>query len=164
MKKFGRRPRITAKRYAATVQQAAVPGRRYLQPAEDRALIIVVGDAEARLQSDVRSELTKQLGAESVNRSAFHAVRPRAELPLETRRYFAGSLVGESENTDALRIEPTLLDEKSNPLDQAERLAGAGAGEHEHWPRKSLDGLALGVRWDVRRVRRDRRSYGDDRV
>jgi hypothetical protein len=112
-------------------------------------LIIVVGDAEARLQSDVDSELAQQLGAESVNRSALHALGARVELPLETRCDLAGGLVGERENADALRIEPALLDEESNPLDQAECLTGAGAGENEYGLGRCLDGLTLGCGGDL---------------
>ena len=127
-------------------------------------MVIIIGDAEARLQADVGSKLAQQLGAECVNRSALHAVGARAQLPLETRRYLTSGLVGERENADAFRIESALLDEKSNPLDQAECLAGAGAGENQDRLGESLDRLALGIGGDLRWIRGDRRSYGDDRL
>ena len=37
---------------------------------EHDALVLLVGDAEARLEPDVRAELAQQLGAERVDRSA----------------------------------------------------------------------------------------------
>lgn len=127
-----------------------MPGWWHLEPAEDRALIIVVGDTEAGLQADVGTELAQQLGAKSVNRSALYALGAGAELPVEARRNLAGGFVGEREDADALRIEAPLLDEKSNPLDQTECFARAGTGENQDWPGESLDGLALGVGRDLR--------------
>ena len=93
-------------------------------------MVLVVGDAEAGLQSDVDAELAQQLGAEGVNRSPFDPLGPRLQLPLETRGDLSRGLVGERENADALRIESALLDEESDPLDQAERLARARTGEN----------------------------------
>jgi len=110
------------------------------------------------------AELSQQLGAEGVDRSALHALNPGPQLPLEPRRDFACCLVGEGEHADAFGVERALLDEESNPFDQAECLACAGAGENQNRLGERLDRLALRVGWDLGRVRSDRRGYGDDRV
>ncbi len=127
-------------------------------------MVLVVGDAEAGLQSDVGAKLAQQLGAEGVNRSPFDALGPRLQPPLETRGDLSSRLVREREDADALRIESSLLDEESDPLDQAERLARAGTGENKDRLGEGLDGLALGVGRNVGRIGRDGRSYGGDRV
>jgi hypothetical protein len=123
-----------------------------LQPTKHGALIFVIGDPEARLESDVAAELTKQLGAKGVNRSAPDALSARSQLALESRRNLSSCLVGEREYADALRIEGALLDQESNPFDQAECLACSGAGENEDRLGESLDCLALGVGRDVRSI------------
>ncbi len=89
------------------------------------------------------SELPQQLSAKCVNRPAFDALRAGCELSLETRGDLAGSLVGECENADALRIESALLDQEPDSLDQAKGLAGTGTGKNENWLRASLNGFTL---------------------
>ena len=137
-------------------EKIAMPCRRNLEATEDGTLIVIVGDAEARLQSEVGAELAQQLSAESVNRSALYALGARSQLALESRSYLAGGLVGEGKHADAFGIEPALLDEESNPLDEAECLARPRTGENENGLRRSLDRLALGWGWDVRRSRREK--------
>jgi hypothetical protein len=112
----------------------------------------------------VGTELTQQLGAKGVDRSALDSLGSRPQLSLQPRRDFARCLVGEGEYADAFRIERALLDQESNPLDQAECLSRPGAGENQDRLGECLDGLALRVAGDLGRVRRDRRGYGDDRV
>jgi hypothetical protein len=145
-------------------EEVAVPRRGHLQSTQDRPLIVVVGDSEARLESDVAAELPQQFGAKGVNRSALDVPSARSQLSIETGRDLSRCLVGEGEHADALRIERALLDQESNPLDQAESLARAGTGKNEDRLGESLDSLALGVGWDVRGVRGDRRGYGNDRL
>lgn len=106
-------------------------------------MIVVVGDVEARLQSDLGSEFAEHLGAKSVNRSALHTLGARAQLSLQPHCDLARSPVRERKDADSFRIETALLDEKPDALDQAESLAGAGTGENQYWMRRRLDGLTL---------------------
>jgi hypothetical protein len=141
-----------------------MPGRWYLQATEHRALVVVVCDPKARLQPDVNAELAQQLGTEGVDRSTLYAIGARPQLPLEAGSNFARGLVGEREHADPFRVESALLDKEANPLDQAECLARAGAGEDQDRLGESLDGLALGVGREVWGIGRDRRYNRDDRV
>ena len=54
-----------------------------------------------------------------------------------------------------------MLDEISNALDEAERLACAGACEDEEWPGRCLDGVALGTRGLERGSRGGERGAGN---
>ena len=66
-----------------------------------------------------------------MDRPALHALHPLAELTLQALGDLARRFVGEGENADPGGIDGELLDQISDALDQAERLAGAGAGENE---------------------------------
>lgn len=103
------------------------------QTAEDRQLILLVGNPESRLEPDVRPELAQQLRAEGMNRSPLHEVHARAEL-LETRCNLVGRFVGERENADSVGVDSEILDEKSNALDQAEGLPRTRSRENEYRP------------------------------
>lgn len=100
------------------------------KPVEDRDLILLVGNAESRLQADVRTKLPQQLRAERVDRPALDQFYAGAEL-LETGGDLVRRLVGEREDADALWFDSKVLDEESNALDEAERLAGARSGKDE---------------------------------
>ena len=50
-------------------EEAAVPAWWDRQPAQDDALLPIVDDAEAALETDARTELAQQLGAEGVDGS-----------------------------------------------------------------------------------------------
>jgi hypothetical protein len=86
-----------------------------------------------------------------MNRSTLHKVHARTEL-LETRRDLVCRLVGEREDADSVGVESTILDEKSNALDEAEGLSRARPGEYKDGTRWSLDRLALRGSRDARRV------------
>jgi hypothetical protein len=103
------------------------------EPAEDRELILLVGDAKAGLEQDVRAELAEQLRAERMNRSALHSLYARAEV-LETRGDLVRRLVGEREDTDSIWVYSKPFDEESNALDEAKRFPCTGAGENEDRP------------------------------
>src|SRR3712207_436585 len=141
------------------LEQYAVELLRRADAPEHAPLVVLVGDAEAALQPDAVPELAQQLGAEGVDRPRLHLRRPLAERALEAFGDLAGRLVGEGEGADAIRSEPEAFDEKADPLDEAERLAGAGAGEDEERPRAGFDRLALVRRrgWMGRQSPRDRR-------
>jgi len=60
-------------------------------------------------------------------------------------RDLAGGFVRKGERADPGGIVAQLLDQKANALDEAIRLTGAGAGEHEQRSRRRLDCVALGA-------------------
>jgi len=141
-----------------------VPSSISLQPAEDRELILLVGDAKPGLESDVRAKLAEQLCAEGMNGSAFDSLCTRAEV-LQARSDLVRGLVGEREDADSIRVDSMILDEEPDALDEAERLSCAGSGQDEDRPQGSLDRIALRGGWNARRNDgRDRRAYGGDRV
>ncbi len=107
-----------------------MPSPVTLQPAEYRELILAVGNPESGLQADVRTELPQQLRAERMDRPALDQLYTGAEL-LEPGGDLVRCLVGEREDADSLRIDPKVLDEVPNSLDEAERLAGTWSGEDE---------------------------------
>ena len=144
-------------------QDSAVPSPVAFQPVEDRDLIFLVGNAESGLQADVRAELPQQLRAERVDGSALDQLYAGAEL-LEAGRDFVRCLVGEGEYADSLRINPKVLDEVPNALDEAEGLACTWPGKDEDRARRGLDRVALRGSRNARRIRCDRRTDGRDRV
>jgi hypothetical protein len=58
-------------------------------------------------------------------------------------RNLAGGFVRKGERADAGGIVLQILDQETNPLDEAVRFAGAGTGEHEQWSGRRLDRVAL---------------------
>ena len=79
-------------------------------------------------------ELSQQLSAKSVNGSALDQLGTRAKMLLEATRDLARGFVRERERADSFRIEVSLLDKESDPLDETERLASAGAGQYQNRP------------------------------
>jgi hypothetical protein len=114
-----------------------------LEPAQNRFLIRIVGDAETDRQADLLAELSQQLGAESVDGAALDALHAGAKLALETLGDFSSGFIGERKDADARRIDLQLLDQEPDALDEAERLARTWTGEHEQRLRAGLDGGAL---------------------
>jgi hypothetical protein len=66
-----------------------------------------------------------------------------AQGALEALRDLAGRFVGEGERADALGGEAQVLQEETDPFDQAERLPGARSGEHQQRRSRRLDRCAL---------------------
>jgi hypothetical protein len=91
-------------------------------------LVLLVGNPESGLERYVRAELAQELRTEGMNRSTLHELHARAEL-LETRGDLVRRFVGEREDADSVGVESTILDEKSNALDEAECLSRARSGE-----------------------------------
>jgi hypothetical protein len=81
----------------------------------------------------VRAKLAEQLRAEGMDGSPLHTLYALAEV-LQTRGDLVGRLVGEREDADSIWLDLQILDEESNALNEAKRLAGAGAGEDEDRP------------------------------
>src|SRR5207249_9088765 len=54
-----------------------------------------------------------------------------------------GRTIGERDGADALRCEPSGVDEMVDPGDEAERLPGAGSRHHEDGTERRFDGEAL---------------------
>src|SRR5215208_6025178 len=113
------------------IQGVSVPAARPFDASQRVELVFLVGDPEPRLQQNMRAELTKQLGAEGVDGAALDLRGGIAEPDLEAVRDLSGGLVGECEGADARRVESELLDEKVDPLGEAEGFARAGSGEDE---------------------------------
>ena len=109
-----------------------VPSPISFQSTEDRQLIFVVGNAEARLEPDVGAELAQQLCAKRMDGSPLDPLHACVELALQPRSDFISCLVGEGEDADSLGVDIESLDEKANPLDQAESFPCTRPGEHEH--------------------------------
>jgi len=119
--------------------------RRDSKPAEKRFLVGLVGDAESRLKVDTLPELAQQFRAKGVDRSPLQPIDPISKLLLKTLSNFASRLVSEGEHTNSRRIGAQHLDEISNSLDEAVRLACAGTGEDQQRLRARLDGRTLRI-------------------
>jgi len=101
-----------------------------------------------------------------MDRPALHTVYAIAELVVQALRDLAGGFVSEGEDADPGRLDPQALDEVSDPLDEAEGLARAGAGENEQRLGRGFDGGTLARRGSVCNrsgVGRDRRRISDER-
>src|SRR5439155_24109707 len=122
-----------------SLECVALPARGHAKPPERYALIIFVGNAEARFQIQVTAELPQQFGAERVNRPAPHAVGSGAEVSLEAARDLFRGLVRKREGANARRVGAVPLDEKPNSLRETERLPCSRSGEHQQRLRVGLD-------------------------
>src|SRR5262249_45293857 len=126
------------------IQDAPMPPKRTaFEPTQDTELILFVRDPEASLEQYAGAQLAEQLRAERVDRASLDARSGVAELGLEPVRDLAGGFVRERECADARWIKAMSLDEESDPLGEAERLARARAGEHQQRTRVRLDRKAL---------------------
>lgn len=129
-------------------------------------LIVFVSDSEAELQTDLLTELTQQLGAKSVDRSALDALDASAQLALEAFGNLARRFVGKGEYTNPAGIEAKRVDKEADALDQAESFAGARSGQNEKGLGGRFDGSALGCGWNTRNgcgIGDGRRRVSDDR-
>src|SRR5215470_4659643 len=78
-----------------SVERVAMPATRAFDAPQSAHLILLVRDAEPRLEQHVGAKLPEQLGAERVDGAALDLRSGRAELRLETVGDLAGSLVRE---------------------------------------------------------------------
>jgi hypothetical protein len=129
------------------------------EPPQDRFLVRLVGDAEPGLQVDALAEFSQQLGAESVDGAALHALDAVTELTVQASGDLAGGLIGEGEDADPGGIYSEPLDEVANALDETECLPRPGTSQDEQWLRGGLDGRAL--RSGRSRSARKRSGVGD---
>jgi len=111
------------------------------------ALVIVVGDAEAAAQAGGGGVLPEQGEAQRVQGSPGDLLGGGADLPRQPGGDLVGGLVGEGEGADPGRREPLAGDEMPDPGDEAEGLAGAGAGDDENGAEGCFDGPELSVGW-----------------
>jgi hypothetical protein len=116
------------------------------ESSQHRALVILIGDAKARLKSDFLTVLTQQLGAKRMDGAALDAVGIVAEL-FQPLGDLSCCFVGESENANATCVDAELFDEIANALDQTKRLAGTRAGEDERRSTMRIYGRLLGRCW-----------------
>lgn len=121
-------------------------------------LILLVGDAEAALEADVRTVFPEKLGAERVDGPAVNAFRARVKQALETLPDFVRRFVGERERADSPGVDAA-LDEVADTLDETERLSGARAGKNERRSEGRVDRGALRLR---RLVGRNRERLGTE--
>jgi hypothetical protein len=77
-----------------------------------------------------------------VERAAPERAEIFAENVVHAAHHFAGSLVGEGEEEDALGRD-ALLQEECNAVSERARFARAGAGDDEGWSRRGGDGGVL---------------------
>ena len=114
-----------------------------VQAAQDDPLILFVRHAEALAQAGGLGVLPEDAEAQRVQRSPRHLFRPIPEGSPEPHGDLLGGFVGERHGADPGRRETEHLDKMADPADQAESLAGARTGHHEHRAERGLDGGAL---------------------
>src|SRR5262249_43640964 len=147
-----------------TVQRVFMPTSRTLEPPQDAELILLVGDAEPRLEQHMNAQLTQQLRAEGVNRPAFELRRTLAEPRLEAMLDFAGGFVREREGADSSGIDALYLDQRTDALGEAKGLSCAGTREDQTGARRTFDRFPLCCRRDMDAVSgADRELGGGDR-
>ena len=112
-------------------------------PPQHGALLLLVDDAEPRAEPHVRPVLAQQLGAEGVDRPSF---TPSARDPRRRASRSAISPAALLVKVNAQMragVDPELLEQEADPLDEAERLPRPGTGEDERRPRWRFDRLPL---------------------
>ncbi len=118
-------------------------------PLDDADGVILIVDREARRAPDEVRGAAKHPRADGVERAAPHANRLGAEEASDALAHLARRLVGERDREDVLRVDAVMLDEVRDARRQHARLAGSGAGEHQHWSfemeyRVALRGIETG--------------------
>ena len=120
-----------------------MPFARTLDAAERAELVLLIGDAEAGLETNVRARGAKQVGAKGVQRATRDlrggGPQPRDQPLCNLPR----GLVGKREGADPRRVESVLLDQESNTLGEAVGLAGAGSGQDKQGAGFGLNRAAL---------------------
>src|SRR5262245_10036473 len=142
------------------IQRVLVPAPRTLESPQHAELILLVGDAEPRLEQHVNAQLAQQLRAEGVNRPALELRDTLAEPGLEAMLDFAGRFVRECERANARGIDALDLDQPTDALGEAEGLARAGTREDQTRARGTFDRFPLRRRRDVDAVSGADRELG----
>ncbi len=128
---------------AEAIEHAAAPFGGHPQAAEDDALVVLVGHAESLGQARRLGVLAQDREAQRVDRPARHGVGPVAQLVPQARGDLLGRPVRERDGADARGVEAQRADQMIDAADQAERLAGARARDHEDGAEGRGDGEAL---------------------
>ncbi len=104
-------------------------------------------------------------GGDRVKRAEPHPVGSASDHRLEALLHLARRLVGEGDGQDFAGIGAPARQDMRQPRRQYPRLAGAGAGQHQHGAVDRLDGAALRlVEAGVERHRRlgGERAFGEE--
>jgi hypothetical protein len=123
---------------------------RDFQVTQNCQLIVVISDPEAELQTNLLTELAEQLGTKSVDGSALNAFYAYPELALEPFGDLARRFICKREYAYPRGIDPKLVDEEADTLDQAESFSCARSGEHEDRLGGRFDCCALRCRRNAR--------------
>ena len=126
-------------------EHAAVPLAGPLDAPQHIELVLLVGNAEARLEQHLDAQLAQQLCTECVDGSALDPFGRCSKSRVQPVRDLAGRFVGEGEGANSPGLEAVLVDQETDALDEAERLARARAREHQQRMRIRFDGSQL--RW-----------------
>jgi len=106
-------------------------------------LIVVISDPEAKLQTNLLTELAQQLGTKSVDGSALHAFYACTELALQSFGNLTRRFIGEREYAYPRGIDFELVDKEADALDKAKSFSRARAGEDENGLGGCFDRSAL---------------------
>ena len=123
---------------AEEIEQLPAPIGRHPQPAEDDALIRVIGHAEALPQPRGLGVFTQERQTKGVNGPACDGFGLGAQGVLEPGRDLACCTVGERDGTDPVRIE-SAVGEMLDPRDEAIGLARPGTRDDEDWAERRFD-------------------------
>ena len=107
-------------------------------------LIVGVEDGEVGLQADQLGMAAQDLHADRMERAEpRHALDDLPDHRADARLHLARGLVGEGDGEDFRRARAAEREDVGDARGQHARLAGAGAGEHQHRAVERLDRLAL---------------------
>ena len=107
-------------------------------------LVVGVEDGEAGLEADQLGMAAQDLGRDRVKRAEpRHALGDRPGEQRHALLHLARRLVGEGDGEDLPGLGAAGGDDVGDARRQHARLAGAGAGQHQHGPVERLDRLAL---------------------
>ena len=107
-------------------------------------LIVDVEDGEVGLEADQLGVAAQDLHADRMERAKpRHALDRLPDHRADAGLHLARRLVGEGDGEDFRRARAAEAEDMGDARGQHARLAGAGAGEHQHRAVERLDRLAL---------------------
>ena len=111
---------------------------------QEADLVVGVEDGEARLEADELGVAAQDLDADGVEGAEpRHALDGAADEIADALLHLARRLVGEGDGEDLAGERTARGEDVGDARRQHARLAGAGAGEHEHGAVERFDGRAL---------------------
>ena len=111
---------------------------------EQADLIVRVENGEIGLEADQFGVAAQDFGRNRVKGAEpGHAFGDRADQHGDALLHLARRLVGEGDGENLVRPRAALRDDMRDARGQNPRLAGAGAGQHQHRPVERLDRRAL---------------------